>query len=221
MLRYCAGVTVVGAAAGADLGEPQALEEAVEESVTAADPVGPAETATPGVTDETAISAEGPFVQDVVSTAAEGVGPRDIDLRLAGLVVELMDRTRQAVREVGEEEGLSIPQLDVLRRLREGPSPMRRLAVQMNCEASNLTGLVDRLESRGLVERQPHPEDRRVKCVGLTEAGEQLGREVWSAVAGRCELNRLSEPRKVAVAAALRDAMRTGEELELRPYPGA
>lgn len=156
-------------------------------------------------------------MQAAISRAdAESVAP-DIDLRLAGLVVELMDRTRQTVRELGEEEGLSIPQLDVLRRLREGPSPMRRLAVQMNCEASNLTGLVDRLESRGLVERQPHPEDRRVKCVGLTEAGEQLGREVWSAVAGRCELNSLSEPRKAAVAAALRDAMRTGEESELRP----
>jgi DNA-binding MarR family transcriptional regulator len=32
---------------------------------------------------------------------------------------------------------------------------MRRLAEQMNCEASNLTGLVDRLEIRDLVERRP------------------------------------------------------------------
>lgn len=79
----------------------------------------------------------------------------------------------------------------------------------MNCEASNLTGLVDRLEARGLVERQPHPDDRRVKCVGLTAAGEQLGRDVWLEVAGRCELNRLSESRKRAVAAALWDAMRS------------
>ena len=139
----------------------------------------------------------------------------EVDLRLAGLVVELMDRTRQTVREVGEEEGLSIPQLDVLRRLRRGPSPMRRLAVQMNCEASNLTGLVDRLEARGLVERLPYPEDRRVKCVALTREGEELGREMWLAVAGRCELNRLSDSRKQTVAAALRDAMR-GDEIDLR-----
>jgi len=143
------------------------------------------------------------------------------DLRLAGLVVELMDRTRQTVREVGEEEGLSIPQLDVLRRLRHGPSPMRRLAIQMNCEASNLTGLVDRLEARGLVERRPHPEDRRVRCVALTEAGETLGNQVWLAVAGRCELNQLSDSRKQMVAAALRDAMRDGEEIDLRQGAGA
>lgn len=141
----------------------------------------------------------------------------DLDLRLAGLVVELMDRTRQSVREIGEEEGLSVPQIDVLRRLRRGPSPMRRLAVQMNCEASNLTGLVDRLEARGLVERQPNPDDRRVKCVALTEAGERLGNQVWQDVAGRCELNRLSESRKQVVAAALRDALRgEGDEVDLR-----
>lgn len=144
-----------------------------------------------------------------------GVDAPDVDMRLAGLVVELMDRTRQTVHEVGEEEGLSIPQLDVLRRLRRGPSPMRRLAVQMNCEASNLTGLVDRLEARGLVERLPYPEDRRVKCVALTRKGEELGREMWLAVAGRCELNRLSDSRKEAVVAALRDAMRE-DEVDLR-----
>lgn len=148
---------------------------------------------------------------------ASGEGLTDTDLRLAGLVVELMDRTRQSVREVGEGEGLSIAQLDVLRRLRQGPSPMGPLAVQMNCEPSNLTGLVDRLEARGLVERQPHPEDRRVKCVGLTEAGEKLGDYVWLAVAGRCELNGLSESRKQTVVAALRDALRAGaRDVDLR-----
>ena len=71
-----------------------------------------------------------------------------VDLDLAVLAVRLMDRTKQDIREVADEEGLSIAQLDVLRRLRHhGPTPMRRLAEQMNCEASNLTGLVDRLES--------------------------------------------------------------------------
>ena len=58
------------------------------------------------------------------------------------VAIWLMDRTKQDVREVAEEQGLSIAQLDVLRRLAKGPSPMRRLAEQMNCEASNLTGLV-------------------------------------------------------------------------------
>ena len=95
-----------------------------------------------------------------------------VDLDLALLAVRIMDTTKQDVREVADEEGLSIAQLDVLRRLRHhGPTPMRRLAEQMKCEASNLTGLVDRLESRGLVERRPDPGDRRVRLLALTDEG--------------------------------------------------
>lgn len=131
-----------------------------------------------------------------------------LDLRLAALAVELMDRTKQHVREVAEEEGLSVAQVDVLRRLRQGPSPMRRLADQMNCEASNLTGLVDRLETRGLVERQPFPEDRRVKCVALTEAGEHLSWRLWAAVAERCDLNHLPDDSKEELSSLLLEALR-------------
>jgi len=131
-----------------------------------------------------------------------------LDLRLAALAVELMDRTKQHVREVAEEEGLSVAQVDVLRRLRQGPSPMRRLADQMNCEASNLTGLVDRLETRGLVERQPFPEDRRVKCVALTEAGEQLSWRLWAAVAELCDLNHLPDDSKEELRSLLLEALR-------------
>lgn len=136
--------------------------------------------------------------------------PPAIDLRLASLAVELMDRTKHHVREVAEDEGLSVAQVDVLRRLRQGPSPMRRLADQMNCEASNLTGLVDRLEARGLVERQAFPDDRRVKCVALTESGERLSTELWSAVAERCDLNRLPAASKEQLGSLLREALRRG-----------
>jgi DNA-binding MarR family transcriptional regulator len=143
------------------------------------------------------------------AAALESRARRPVELRLAALAVELMDRTKQHVREVGEEEGLSVAQIDVLRRLRQGPSPMRRLADQMNCEASNLTGLVDRLESRGLVERQPFPEDRRVKCVALTESGDRLSAQMWAAVAQRCDLNRLPNASKEQLSSLLREALRS------------
>ena len=150
----------------------------------------------------------------VTSATVSGVSlapaktPPAVDLQLASLAVELMDRTKQRVREVAEEEGLSVAQVDVLRRLRRGPSPMRRLADQMNCEASNLTGLVDRLEARGLVERQPFPDDRRVKCVALTESGERLGLQLWAAVAQRCDLNQLPDTAKEQLSSLLREALR-------------
>ena len=51
---------------------------------------------------------------------------------------------------------------------------MRRVADALSCDASNVTGLIDRLEARGLVRRQPSPEDRRVKVLQLTPEGVRL-----------------------------------------------
>jgi DNA-binding MarR family transcriptional regulator len=49
---------------------------------------------------------------------------------------------------------------------------MVALARSLHCHDSNVTGLVDRLEQRGLIERQSNPQDRRVKLIALTKAGE-------------------------------------------------
>jgi DNA-binding MarR family transcriptional regulator len=54
------------------------------------------------------------------------------------------------------------------------PLPMSELASQLACDSSNVTGLVDRLEARGLVARQPSFDDRRVKHVVLTKAGQAM-----------------------------------------------
>ena len=51
--------------------------------------------------------------------------------------------------------------------------PMGELASALSCDASNVTGLVDRLESRGLLQRSPSAEDRRVKVLSLTPLGAQ------------------------------------------------
>ena len=56
----------------------------------------------------------------------------------------------------------------------ESGLPMGQLAGALSCDASNVTGLVDRLESRGLVERRPSPADRRVKVLRLTPLGAKL-----------------------------------------------
>jgi DNA-binding MarR family transcriptional regulator len=53
------------------------------------------------------------------------------------------------------------------------PKPMRALAEEWHCDASNVTWLVDRLEERGFVERQPDPSDRRVRAIAITKRGVQ------------------------------------------------
>src|SRR5438309_11020548 len=75
----------------------------------------------------------------------------------------------------GAEFDLSPIQCHVLHLIEPGlPLPMSRLADTLSCDASNVTGLVDRLESRGLVRRQPSRQDRRVKVLHLTPTGTRL-----------------------------------------------
>jgi DNA-binding MarR family transcriptional regulator len=70
------------------------------------------------------------------------------------------------------ELDLTPVQAHALRRLDpEKPLAMSALAEALYCHASNVTGIVDRLESRGLVERTPGAGDRRVKTLVLTPEG--------------------------------------------------
>ncbi|GAB7106959.1 MarR family transcriptional regulator [Streptomyces phaeofaciens JCM 4814] len=71
-------------------------------------------------------------------------------------------------------ENLTASQGKTLNVLRRGPAAMRVLASILTCDASNMTGIVDRLEKRGLVQREPSPTDRRVKNVVLTAEGERV-----------------------------------------------
>jgi DNA-binding MarR family transcriptional regulator len=59
----------------------------------------------------------------------------------------------------------------VLVQLREGPATLGQLAEANGVDAPYATLIVDKLEAHGLVERRPHPADRRRKLVVLTAAG--------------------------------------------------
>jgi len=70
---------------------------------------------------------------------------------------------------------LSLVHLHVLGILDEdGPLPMRTLAESLDVSQASATGIVDRMEQRGLVERRREDEDRRVIRVAPTAAGRQL-----------------------------------------------
>lgn len=71
-------------------------------------------------------------------------------------------------------ENLTASQGKTLNVLRRGPASMSALATTLTCDASNMTGIIDRLEKRDLVRREPRPSDRRVKDVVLTAEGERV-----------------------------------------------
>jgi DNA-binding MarR family transcriptional regulator len=80
----------------------------------------------------------------------------------------------QRRREVSEQTGISFGKMRALRRIAGRPMPMRELAALLVVDPPNLTTLIDDLEDAGLVERQPHPTDRRVKLVVATPDGAAL-----------------------------------------------
>src|SRR5216683_4231627 len=94
----------------------------------------------------------------------------------------------------GTEFDLPPVQCHVLHLIEPGrPLPMSRLAETLSCDASNVTGLVDRLESRGLVQRQASARDRRVRVLHLTPTGSRLRTQLLRRMAGRSlPLSRLS-----------------------------
>jgi DNA-binding MarR family transcriptional regulator len=108
------------------------------------------------------------------------------------------------------ELGLTFAQAHALRLLDPGrPLAMSALAQLLVCDASNVTGIADRLEARGLVERQGADADRRVKVLALTPGGVELRERVYEL---------MSEP-PAAIAAlsdedqrALRDILRRAVE---------
>ncbi len=70
-------------------------------------------------------------------------------------------------------ENLTASQGKTLTVLRRGPAPMRTLAETLACDASNVTGIIDRLAKRGLVRRESDPADRRVTNLVITPEGER------------------------------------------------
>src|SRR4249920_2053707 len=91
------------------------------------------------------------------------------------LLVKLFFSQRANLPVLAAELQLSPAQCHVLHLIEpERPIPMGQLAETLACDASNVTGLVDRLESRGLVRRRASEGDRRVKVLELTATGVRL-----------------------------------------------
>ena len=91
------------------------------------------------------------------------------------LLIQLFFTQRANLPPLAAELQLSPAQCHLLHLIEPGrPIPMGQLAETLACDASNVTGLVDRLESRGLIRRRSSAEDRRVKVLDLTPTGSRL-----------------------------------------------
>ncbi|MCT7351882.1 MarR family transcriptional regulator [Streptomyces sp. 15-116A] len=131
--------------------------------------------------------------------------PDPLTLEVVDLIGSVVARYHEEYESAAAGHALTGAQARLLSLLSLEPLPMRRLAQRLKCEPSNVTGIVDRLEARGLVERRPDPSDRRVKVAVATEEGRRVARSLQESLRfAREPLAGLSEAERVA----LRDALR-------------
>lgn len=100
-------------------------------------------------------------------------------------LVRVYSRMQRALERVLDDAGLTLPQFDVLANLgmSEGIT-QQELAERLLVSKGNVCGVLDRMESAGLVQRKPDPEDRRTNRLHLTRQGRSALRKAFPAHLG-------------------------------------
>lgn len=101
-------------------------------------------------------------------------GGSEVDTLWQLMVGLVWETRREWRRKVSEVTGLPFSRVRILWRLVDAPMTLKQIADDTGSDAPATTVAVNDLEDRGLVERQPHPENRRAKLVSLTRAGQQV-----------------------------------------------
>jgi DNA-binding MarR family transcriptional regulator len=119
-----------------------------------------------------------------MTTPSAATAARD-NAALVDLLWLVMRRIWEDAEQRLAPSGLTMKHSWALHALDE-PTSMRGLAERLGIDASYVTAIADQLEERGLIERRPHPGDRRVKSLALTEDGRQIRAqlldELWATV---------------------------------------
>src|SRR3954465_12346737 len=117
------------------------------------------------------------------SWLAGELGRTDPGSQAWSLMHWMMVTNKHRLFAMAQEFELAPQQMIALRMLGAGPRKMSELAQALFCDNSNVTGIVDRLEERGLLRREAAEGDRRVKLLVLTKEGERLRVEITRRMA--------------------------------------
>jgi len=91
------------------------------------------------------------------------------------MLIQVAFRSKHDLMKLAEKYDLTGVQLYSLGAMNpHEPIPMNELSCILLCDASNVTGIVDRLLAQGYIKREENPTDRRVKLITLTSEGEKI-----------------------------------------------
>jgi DNA-binding MarR family transcriptional regulator len=146
-----------------------------------------------------------PYYSAIAPTADQTLPP-ELAERLTEQVSELGRRLTAFRDEQTSALGLTVAQAQLLRIL-DAPLAMNQIASRLHCDASNITGIVDRLEARELVTRAVKPGDRRIKVIVLTAEGKRIRKKVAAMASSVPGLSRLTKSEQRALDDVLTKAL--------------
>jgi MarR family transcriptional regulator, organic hydroperoxide resistance regulator len=119
-------------------------------------------------------------------------------------VSELIGRVIGHGEQLAQKLGIPGPFIKALHTM-DCPMAMKELGKRMHCDPSFVTLVADMLEKRGLARREPHPGDRRIKNLVLTEEGIGLKQKLETEIAARMPWNRaLNDDERAQLLALIR-----------------
>jgi DNA-binding MarR family transcriptional regulator len=119
---------------------------------------------------------------DAPHTKVRKIDPDPVTREVVDLIATVVARYHAEYELAAAHHSLTGAQARVLALLARESTPMRQVARKLKCEPSNVTGIVDRLESRGLVVRRSDPADRRVKLAAATDEGVDMAERLRAAL---------------------------------------
>lgn len=136
------------------------------------------------------VDANEPMVKDIVSS-----------------IRKLVRATHLDSSEMKKRYGLTGPQCAVLRILNnEGAMSSVDLSRKLFVTPSNITGIIDRLEKKNMVERIKRPHDRRITLISLTDKGTEISQKIPDPIESRLidELGKLNKDEIEEILEALK-----------------
>jgi MarR family transcriptional regulator, organic hydroperoxide resistance regulator len=116
---------------------------------------------------------------------------------------ELIGRVIAHGAQLAQNLGIPAPFIKALHTM-DCPIAMKELGKRMHCDPSFVTLVADMLEKRGLARREPHPADRRVKNIVLTDDGWSLKHRLETEIAGRMPWRTLNDNERSQFLALIR-----------------
>jgi DNA-binding MarR family transcriptional regulator len=114
----------------------------------------------------------------------------------------LMNNLKRGILALAEARGMTNVQVFALYSIdQHGNVPMGHMAEVLHCDASNVTGIVDRLVSQGLVVRQESMQDRRAKKLNLTPKGQSMINDIKDSLPTHFGCNKLSSEERTTLHA--------------------